>query len=106
MALTQLFIHPLKSCRGQALGRATVTAQGLADDRVWLVVRPDGSQITARTHPALVQVEAAGAGEGAWQFTAPGLTPLLTDTGRFAQPHRAQVWKNEFTALCGDTALV
>ena len=104
MALTQLFIHPLKSCRGQAVEKATVTLQGLADDRVWLVVRPDGSQITARTHPALVQVEAAGAGQGAWQFTAPGQQALHTDTARFAQPHRAQVWKSEFTALCGDEA--
>ncbi len=104
MALTQLFIHPLKSCRGQAVAEASVTLQGLADDRVWLVVRPDGSQITARTHPRLVQVEAAGSGEGGWQFSAPGQALLATDTARFQQPHRAQVWKSEFTALSGDDA--
>ena len=104
MALTQLFIHPLKSCRGNAVDQAQVGLQGLQDDRVWLVVRPDGSQITARTHPALVRVVAAGSGEGAWQFSAPGLPDLHADTARFVQPHRAQVWKSEFTALCGDVA--
>lgn len=104
MALTQLFVHPLKSCRGQSLAEANAGLQGLENDRVWLIVRPDGSQITARTHPRMVRVEAGDNGAGAWQFSAPGMPVLATDTARFAQPHRAQVWKSEFTALCGDTA--
>lgn len=104
MALTQLFVHPLKSGRGHDVQSATVTEQGLFNDRIWLVVRPNGSQITARTHHRLVLVQAQGSGEGEWRFSAPGQTTLYTDTHRFAVPHRAQVWKSEFTAQTGDVA--
>ena len=104
MELSQLYLHPLKSCRGIAVGEAVVTMQGLAGDRVWLLVRPDGSQITARTHHRLVQVEAANVSGEQWQFGAPGMPPLLAHCSTFQQPHRAQVWKSEFSALAGDAA--
>ncbi|SCK12161.1 MOSC domain-containing protein [Vogesella sp. LIG4] len=104
MQLSQLFVHPLKSCRGNAVEQADVTPQGLAGDRVWLVVRPDGSQITARTHHRLVQVVAQQLADGAWQFAAPGAATLHTHSHLFSQSHRAQVWKSEFTALAGDAA--
>lgn len=103
MQLSQLFIHPLKSCRGQALAEARVLPQGLVHDRVWLVVRPDGSQITARSHHRLVLVEAIHAEDG-WLMTAPGMPPLPLSEGMFAEPHPAQVWKSGFTAYAGDAA--
>lgn len=104
MQLSQLYIHPLKSCRGIAVEQAEVTPQGLRNDRVWLVVRPDGSQITARTHHQLVLVEAEQLAGAQWQFRAPGVAPLQTSSEGFNQPQRAQVWKSEFTALAGDAA--
>lgn len=104
MELSQLYIHPLKSCRGIAVQQGEVTPQGLAGDRVWLVVRPDGAQITARTHHQLVQVEVQQLANGSWQFSAPGAATFHTHSHLFTLPHRAQVWKSEFTALAGDAA--
>ncbi len=104
MELTQLFVHPLKSCHGIAVPQAEATLQGLVDDRVWLLVRPDGSQITARTHYQLVLVEAERLSAGQWQFCAPDMAPLLTSSLQYTQEHRAQVWKSEFQALAGDDA--
>lgn len=104
MQLSQLYIHPLKSCRGIAVSQAEVSPQGLVHDRVWLLVRPDGSQITARTHHRLVLVEVAQLPDGDWQFQAPGAGTLTTRSQLFTRPQRAQVWKSEFTALGGDAA--
>ncbi|MFC3531357.1 MOSC domain-containing protein [Vogesella facilis] len=104
MQLSQLYIHPLKSCRGIAVSQAEVSPQGLVHDRVWLLVRPDGSQITARSHHRLVLVEAQQLPDGDWQFQAPGAGAFTTRSQRFDQRHRAQVWKAEFTALRGDAA--
>ncbi|WP_174873201.1 MOSC domain-containing protein [Vogesella oryzae] len=104
MELSQLYLHPLKSCHGIAVPQAEVTPQGLLHDRVWLLVRPDGSQITARTHHRLVLVEAQHLLDDSWQFRAPGAGEFITRSRQFAAPHRAQVWKSEFTAWQGDAA--
>ena len=53
MALTQLFVHPLKSCRGNAPHQAEVTPQGLRDDRVWLTSRADGQFISHPDYPGV-----------------------------------------------------
>ncbi|MDC7689205.1 MOSC domain-containing protein [Vogesella indigofera] len=104
MALTQLFVHPLKSCRGNALQRAEVTPQGLRDDRVWLASRADGQFISARSHPRLVQVGVTRQADGQWCFTASGMPPLLTSPADYRQRVPATVWKSAFSALHGDAA--
>jgi hypothetical protein len=104
MALTQLFVHPLKSCRGNALQRAEVTPQGLRDDRVWLASRADGQFISARSHPRLVQVGVTRQADGQWCFTAPEMPPLLTSPADYRQRVPATVWKSAFSALHGDAA--
>lgn len=102
MALTQLFIHPLKSCRGNAVASAQVTAQGLLDDRVWLAARPGGQFISARSHPAMLRIIVSHHADGSWCFSAPGMPDLCTDSTRFTQRVPATVWKSGFTALSGD----
>ena len=58
--ITQLWIYPIKSCRGVRVSEATVTENGLLLDREWAIVRlSDGKILTQREHPelALVVVE-------------------------------------------------
>lgn len=56
--LSGLFIYPIKSARGIALGQANVTARGLLHDRRWMVCDRSGKFLTQRKHPhmALIQV--------------------------------------------------
>ena len=54
-----LFVYPVKSCRGIALTEARLTATGLAHDREWMVVDPEGRFITQRDTPALALVGTA-----------------------------------------------
>ena len=56
LQVTALYVYPVKSMRGISLDEATLTANGLLHDRVWMVVRPDGRFVTQRGLPRLALV--------------------------------------------------
>lgn len=59
ITLTALNIYPVKSCRGIALERASITSTGLAHDREWLITRPNGNFITQREEARLALITTA-----------------------------------------------
>jgi uncharacterized protein YcbX len=54
--LSEINVYPVKGCRRTALREAVIGRRGLAGDREWMVVRPDGTFLTQRTHPALARI--------------------------------------------------
>ncbi|WEX78446.1 MOSC domain-containing protein [Sinorhizobium numidicum] len=58
MKVIGLNIHPLKSGRAVPQSTVTVSLDGLAGDRRFMVVEPDGRFVTQRELQALAQVEA------------------------------------------------
>ncbi|XP_044618671.1 mitochondrial amidoxime reducing component 2 [Equus asinus] len=58
--VAQLWIYPVKSCRGVPVSAAECTAMGLRSghlrDRFWLVIKEDGHMVTARQEPRLMLV--------------------------------------------------
>ncbi|XP_052593885.1 mitochondrial amidoxime-reducing component 1 [Peromyscus californicus insignis] len=58
--VSQLWIYPIKSCKGVSVCEAECTAMGLRcghlRDRFWLVVNEDGNMVTARQEPRLVLI--------------------------------------------------
>ncbi len=83
--LASIHLYPIKSTAGMPLTRALVTEEGLQGDRRYMVVKPDGSFITARTHPQLQQVVATPI-EGGLQLRYPGLDPSSCKSGSFPAP--------------------
>ena len=57
MHLSALYLYPIKSLAGIAVRQAELTARGLRHDRRWMLVRPDGTFITARRYPQLVLLQ-------------------------------------------------
>lgn len=57
VTVTQLWLYPLKSCRGIKVQRATIGPTGFALDRQWVVCDSDGKFITQRQQPRLALVE-------------------------------------------------
>lgn len=97
--LASIHLYPIKSTAGMPLTRALVTEEGLQGDRRYMVVKPDGSFITARTHPQLQQVVATPI-EGGLQLRYPGLDPLILQEREFSRTPRATgVWSDSFSAL-------
>lgn len=63
MKIEGLNIHPLKSGRAISVDSATVRLDGLAGDRRFMIVEPDGRFITQRELQALARIEATAVGE-------------------------------------------
>ncbi|MGH1408714.1 MAG: MOSC N-terminal beta barrel domain-containing protein [Aeromonas sp.] len=100
--LDSIHLYPIKSTAGMPLARARVTEEGLAGDRRYMVVKPDGTFITARTHPQLQQVVATPI-EGGLQLRYPGFEPLTLQEADFSRvPQATGVWSDRFTALHTD----
>ena len=57
VTVAELWIYPVKSCRGISLTEAKVSHKGLAGDREWMIVDEAGKFITQRTHPQLARVQ-------------------------------------------------
>ncbi|XP_004439730.2 PREDICTED: mitochondrial amidoxime-reducing component 1, partial [Ceratotherium simum simum] len=58
--VAQLWIYPVKSCKGVPVSAAECTAMGLRSghlrDRFWLVINENGNMVTARQEPRLVLI--------------------------------------------------
>jgi uncharacterized protein YcbX len=76
IAVGSIFVYPIKSCRAVELRAATVSAIGLAGDRLWQVVDGEQRGMTQRQHPILATVQPSLTDDGGVQVRAPGREPL------------------------------
>lgn len=94
----QLYIHPVKSMQGIGLQHSEVFATGLKNDRIFMVTDPDGTFVTARQLPQLLQLKTA--------LIANGILISLNDQLKIAVHYDdfsttnepTEVWGNHFTA--------
>lgn len=106
-SLSGLFLYPVKSLRGCAVSSAELDAQGIAGDRRFLVVDPDGKFLTQRTLPRLALIATALQADRL-DLTAPGAGTLTV--GRASDPsaalRRVSIWGSHGLQAedCGDEA--
>ncbi len=96
--LTGLWIYPVKSCGGLRLNESVLTPHGLAHDREWMVVRPDGGFVTQREEPRMALIESE-LGSETLVLRAPRMEALevpLNAASRKAHP--ATVWADTVSA--------
>jgi uncharacterized protein YcbX len=104
-SLAGLYRYPIKSTAGQALERAQVGNLGLEGDRRYMVSRPDGTFLTARTYPQLQRV-AAQTDAGGLRIRHPERGEIVArESGFAAEPLATAVWGDEFAALTTTPAL-
>ncbi|MDI3389024.1 MOSC domain-containing protein [Streptomyces sp. B-S-A8] len=97
--LRSIHIHPLKSVQGHATAEAVVEPWGLAGDRRWMVVEPDGRSITQRQQPRLALVTAEPLPGGALRLTAPGREPLTVPVPDASRTVPVEVWRDKVAAV-------
>lgn len=94
VAVSGLYIYPIKSCRGIAVRTWPVVARGFFADRRWMIVAANGSFVTQREMPQLALVDTALEGDRL-QLTAPGspslILPLTHESGHTRE---VQVWQD------------
>lgn len=106
--LSGLFIYPVKSAAGITLARSVVSSRGLADDRRWMVVDPQGKFMTQRRFPALALVRATLT-EECLSLSAPGQSPLVLPRSLEVSGSKApggevavEVWGDRLHAIAAD----
>ncbi|MBE9610078.1 MOSC domain-containing protein [Chitinilyticum piscinae] len=100
MRLSALYHYPLKSGRGQATAATTVSPQGLALDRQWMVGTADGQFLSARSCPELLLIDAQADAQQI-TLTAPGLPPVSVRNGEFSEQVDCEVWGTRFSGWRG-----
>ncbi len=101
MELASIHIYPLKSGAGLSLSSVTLDDLGLANDRRFMIVRPDGRFLTQREHPRLALVRTALEGDGdeavlRLQGTTGALCVPLSPSGGAAMT--VMIWGDEVVA--------
>ena len=94
-----LYRYPIKSTAGQVLDSMSVREEGLVGDRRYMLAKPDGTFLTARTHPQLQRVVATPV-PGGLDVRHPDLGEITVQEANFeAAPLATQVWDDAFEAL-------
>ena len=97
--LSAIYRYPIKSTAGEALSSARVLEEGLEQDRRFMVVKPDGSFVTARKYPALQRVVARFDG-GRLSLIHDDQVALTESRQAFArEKFDTRVWADDFCAL-------
>lgn len=109
-AVSEIWIYPIKSCRGMKVSSAVVGKRGFLLDRIFMLIDEEGKFVSQRTQPkmALIDVNIDEKSE-LLTITAPGATSPLTIDLK-SQPSSGEkslactVWGEDCTAYPIPTA--
>ncbi len=97
IALTDIFIYPVKSLQAINLKCAKVCPSGLANDRRWVIVGPEGDFLSQRSCPSLAQVSVEICDNGL-VLHAGNKPPLWLATPSGNRRQRVSIWRDEVDA--------
>jgi uncharacterized protein len=90
--LSEIHIHPVKSCRGTSLDSVSFDRWGLLGDRRWMIVDQTGRFVSQRTEPRLALVVPRLSSE-VLLLEAPGQPPLQLPAGEAGGEERTvSIW--------------
>ncbi len=91
--IEELWVYPIKSCRGFSVESAKLDPWGLENDRRWMIVDEQGVFITQRKVPTLSLLEPQ-IKDDALQLSFPGLEPIVIPLSVSERELEARVWKD------------
>ncbi|GAA4884888.1 MOSC domain-containing protein [Actinomycetospora straminea] len=96
--VASLTVFPIKGCAGMAVDRREVTTTGLAGDRQFMVVAPDGRFKTQRRHPLLATIRPHLDGS-TLTLAAEGRAPCTVEVADDGPRRRVEIFGKEHPAL-------
>ena len=79
--LSEIWVHPVKSCAGISVRESILTETGLEWDRTWMVVDAQGEMVTQRDVPAMALIENIQREDLNPLEEAQGIQRLISDFG-------------------------
>ena len=96
--MSALYVHPIKSCAGIAVGDALLVETGLEFDRAWMIVDMQGEMLTQRERPQLALVVPTLRSQD-MVLRAPGMLALHLRLDTVEAPTRVRVWDDVVKAF-------
>jgi uncharacterized protein YcbX len=100
--IDQLYLYPIKGCRGIAVERATLAATGLEvdgiGDREWVVVDDSGEFLSQRELPKMALIETRLTGSSL-RLKAPGMLALDVPFASEGDVLPVRVWNDRIAAV-------
>jgi uncharacterized protein len=104
LRISQLFIHPIKSCGGIAVQEATLIETGFEYDREWMVVDAQGEFVSQRELPRMALIQPT-LRTSDLLLRAPGMLALHLALDAVEGACRVRVWDDTLDAFdMGDLA--
>lgn len=104
LRISQLFIHPIKSCAGIAVDEAPLIETGFEYDREWMVVDRDGVFVTQRQLPRMALIRPTLRASDL-VLRAPGMLALHLQLDAVEGDCTVRVWNDSVEAFdMGDLA--
>ena len=104
LRISQLFIHPIKSCGSIAVNEAPLIETGFEYDREWMVVDGDGALVTQRDLPRMALIQPT-LRLSDLVLRAPGMLALHLQLDAVEGDCRVRVWNETVDAFdMGDLA--
>jgi uncharacterized protein len=102
--LSELYIYPVKSCKGMPLHMVNVGPKGPEMDRRWMIVDKEGTFLSQREIPKMAIIHAS-LDDRFLFLSAPAMTPLMIPHHPEGAPLEVGVWKDRCLAHdMGDAA--
>ena len=95
--IAELYVYPVKACRGIAVDEWTLEAAGLAYDREWMFVTPEGRFLTQREWPRLALV-VPHLRDDRLELCAPGQEDLVVPFTATGERREVVVWRDRCAA--------
>lgn len=93
MHVSELWIYPIKSCRGIPVSEFALDDRGPEMDRRFMLVDRDNVFMTAREHHRMVLID-VHLGDDHLIINAPGMSELLLDTRHGLREEEAVIWND------------
>jgi uncharacterized protein len=98
ITISELWMYPIKSCRGISLARATVGPRGIIHDREWMIVEPDGMFLTQREYPQLAVVTPSFQ-DDRLRLATSGTAPIDVPLHAIGREMEVVVWRDHCQAI-------
>jgi uncharacterized protein YcbX len=97
--LTAIYHYPVKGLAGLSVASAALTPRGLAHDRRWMIVTPEGQFLSQRQLPQMALLQPVQRGELFYlAHKQRDLPPLLLPAEPEAEPLTVTVWDDRVAA--------
>lgn len=105
VTVTELWIYPIKSCKGIKLDSALLTPEGLEHDRRWAMIDAEGRCLTQRKLPRMALIEPQLSQSNRLTLSTPNTPPISVSIDHCHKRIACRVWSSTVDGILAPSAI-